>query len=149
MESIGNWFEHIKIFPKFIELGFDKSEFLFDNDLVKLRENYAKTILKKYDVFGLVNPFYVDSFIGYFFVAKSDISSDHNYSTQYEILKNTDSLLFYALEKTWEEWEKVDIYSNTNINNYHNVSNLLVEELDTWIEDKKVMNLWLWSKFCK
>lgn len=139
IEQIGNWFDHIKMFPKFIELGYDRKMFLYDNDLIKLTEKEAIKIKREFRDGGKINPKTVDYYIGKYISSKADVSSDYDYSKNLDILKYTDIELFSSLEKIWKKWNEIDIYSNDIMKpNYHDVVFLFEYELEKWIENKRI-----------
>jgi hypothetical protein len=128
IDQLGDWFDHIKIYPKFIDLGYDKSTFLSDNNVVKFSVQEALRIHDKYRENGLIDLVMVDLFIAKYFSSKADISSGHDYSESLEILEKTDSDLFRILDRIWQKWEEVDIDNKNNDGtSYHEVCYLLYD----------------------
>jgi hypothetical protein len=139
IDQMGDWFDHVKIFPKYLELGFEQELFLSDNNLNKFTEEEAKAIKKRYSFLGIINAKAVDLYIGKFFSAKADISSGHEYLNQFHILKDLDRNLYYALEQVWNKWLEVDIFSTDIFKpSYHDVTFLLSDVLEKWIDSKRI-----------
>jgi hypothetical protein len=140
LEGLGNWFDHIKMFPKFIELGYPKEKFLYDNDVEKLSINYANRIKRNLVRFGIYNSIVIDQFIGKYFSAKADISSGNDYSESLEILNQADNKLSGMLLKTWNLWLKLDILVNDaySLQDYE-VVGYFYEELSNWTANKKII----------
>jgi hypothetical protein len=139
IDQMGDWFDHVKIFPKYLELGFEQELFLSDNNLNKFTEEEANAIKLSYSFLGIINAKSVDLYIGKFFSAKADISSEHEYLNQFQILNNLDGNLYCALEQVWNKWLEVDIFSTDIFKpSYHDVTFLLSDVLEKWIEGKRI-----------
>ena len=137
--QLGDWFDHVKMFPKFIELGYDKSDFLYDNSLNKFTLKDAKRIKRNFKYFGIYISNTIDYFIGKYFSAKADVSSPFDYSINYSFLADTDYKLFEILENTWEMWLNLNIHSQDILDvQYFEVPSFLFDQLLLWAEDKRI-----------
>lgn len=139
IDHMGDWFDHIKMFPKYLELGFEQELFLSDNGINKFTEEDAEAIKERYSYQSNINTNAVDLYIGKFFSAKADISSGHEYQKQFQILNDLDRNLYNALDQVWKKWLEVDIFSNDILKpKYHDVAFLLMDSLEEWEVNKRI-----------
>jgi len=109
-----NCINHIKMLPIFIEMGYDKKDFLADSLENKCEISFAKEINKKFRFLFIYNKSAIDLFIGKYFAIKADVS-DIDYSKQLLILSETDEKLYDILDSFWTKWLKYDIEKNDSV----------------------------------
>jgi len=138
IENMINCIHHIKMLPIFIQMGYDKANFLANSSLNKCEINYTKRIKKRFKIIGIYNKIAIDNYIGKYFAMKADIS-EIDYSIQLNILFETDNVLYNILQNFWTKWLKFDIYNSNTIEYWSDdfVGEFL-DSLEKWIKDKKL-----------
>ena len=136
-DHIGNCLEHIKMLPIFIGLGFKNSEFLSDYNSKKMSSGQMQEIKIRYRESGIYDREAVDSFIGLFFAMKADNNRMNKYDILYKNLAKLDKKLYKLLIDFWEDWISFDY--NDEKDNYDDIIQYFIEDLNVWIENKTVV----------
>lgn len=133
IEHIGNCFEHIKMLPIYLKMGFDKSKFLSDYHELKCKSGELKYFQENYLIGGIINVKLIDRFIGKLVAMLADPNDDFNYQRELREFKRLDSSLFLAIEKAINLWKTIDI-ENDDITetNYHDLIFNLEHDLENW-----------------
>ena len=138
VEHIGNCLCHIKMLPKYLELGFDRRKFLYDYDTHKCTD--AEINLIKSNLGNRVyNSKIVDLFIGKYIAIKSDPNTSFDYSSALNCLKQIDAELFGVLENFYNDWLELDIEVYDLFHNYRDVVSKFYDELNQWASDKTLV----------
>ena len=143
IDHIGNCLSHIKMLPMFIQMGFDKRDFLSDYHINKLNDTVIdelKRNFKKKSLFG--NPYfsktYVDLYIGKYFAAKSCPNTDFDYSKGLHQLKMLNSELYSILDNLMNKWIDFDVNEIEDpLSPYIDMQFEFVDEIENWLKSNK------------
>lgn len=143
LDHIGNVLEHIKTYPIYIELGFDKNKFTIDYLESKLTTNDVASLRLLYKS---VDYLASDRYIGKLIAALADPNPEFDYSQQLIHLRKFDPHLFDITYKMVERW-KLTKFENLSVleDNYNTVIWEYYLELEKWIRKKRKFPLW-WHK---
>lgn len=133
-DSIGNFMEHYKMFPAFLEMGYAGEKFIQNGSKLQAKVNDLSKIYLK--VNGKLSPQQTDFYIGNLLAILAD-PLPKNYSKHLEILEKKDKDLFQLVNVFWNSWknfevEKRDIFTNNESDIYHQFT----EDLENWYETK-------------
>jgi len=133
VEHIGNCFEHKKMFPMYIEMGFDRTKFLTDynqykcepSELEYLQVNYKRDLK------------YTDLFIGKLVAMFCDPNQDFDYIAELKEFKKLDSKLYSIIKSSIELWDTIEIGSkDIMLPDYNDLVFKLDDDLEDWYEGK-------------
>lgn len=143
LDHIGNVLEHIKIYPIYIELGFDKNKFTIDYFESKLTTTDIACLRSLYRSVGY---FASDRFVGKLTAALADPNPEFDYSQQLIQLRKFDPHLFDITYKMVERW-KLTKFDNVSVldDDYNTVTWEYYQGLEKWIRKKRKFPLW-WHK---
>ncbi len=137
LTHIGNTCEHVKMYPKFISLGYKSNEFLYDNNSHKCVDKEILEIEKYYRFLWAYRAKAIDVFIGKFFAINADHNTDFNYSGCKIRLENLDKELNKLLLDFWNEWQDYDIDKEDGIYvSYHQIAFDFFDSFEKWIKYK-------------
>lgn len=137
---IGNTCEHVKMYPKFISLGFNSNEFLYDNDTHKCSESEILAIEKNYKFLWTYRAKAIDTFIGKFFAINADQNIAFDYSDCQKRLGKLDMELFKLLSNFWKQWLDYDLDKEDGVYvSYHQIAFNFFDNFERWIKDKKLI----------
>ena len=143
LEQIGNYIDHIKTLPIYLELGYENSEFISDFNVNKLTDNDIMNIKKNYCTTKNYKKYYsksaVEYFIGKFFAAVACSNEDYNYKEQLIKLKKIDNELFDILEQFVYIWREFNINEEGPLNSYQTIEYNFVCNLESWAKKKTIM----------
>ena len=143
LDHIGNCLDHIKMLPEFLQLGYNKNEFISDYSINKLtKEEIAKIkelfttgiwFRKVYDAKA------IDAFVGKYFAVNACPNDSFDYAKQLVDLKKIDSDLFQILDTFLTNWKDFD-FNNTDpiTGNYHMLLFNFIENLEKWTRRKTI-----------
>jgi hypothetical protein len=138
IEHMTNCLHHIKMLPIFIQMGYDKANFLADSFLNKCEIDFAKRIKRRFKFLGKYNKTAIDIYIGKYFAMKTDVS-EIDYSRQLNIMFETDKALYTILQNFWTKWLSFNIYSTDTIDYWSdNFAGEFIDSLEVWIKEKKI-----------
>lgn len=143
-DHISNSLEHIKMLPIYLNMGYPIETFLLDYNNNKLTDEEVDCLCQHYKK-GLFRTKYnrkaINLFIGKFFAVKADINNNNQYDRQMSALKTLDNTLYSALEKFWNSWIEYDVEKQREVweDDYHEMVNVLVDDLTDWGKDKKIV----------
>lgn len=135
-DYIGNCFDHYKMYPEYVEMGYSQKGFLTNGldekcslkDIKSLSLSFLKTYKAKS----------IELYIGYLISIYAD-HIDNNYNEHLKLLQEKDSNLFEIISKFWNKWKVFDI---TNIDAIYNsdleLANSFISDIEEWIELKKI-----------
>jgi hypothetical protein len=143
IEHIGNCLDHIKMFPEFIKLGYDESDFLSDysvnkltkDEIAKIKSHYTTSIFFK----KVYNASAVDFFIGKYFAANSCPNKTYDYKVMLHELEKIDPDLYQVLETFLSDWKNFD-YDNADpiTGGYHSLLFDFINNLEKWTDGKTI-----------
>lgn len=143
LDHIGNVLEHIKTYPIYIELGFDKNKFTIDYNESKLTIADIESLRLLYKS---VDYFASDRFVGKLTAALADPNPEFDYSEQLIQLRKFDPHLFDITYKMVERWKLIK-FENVSVldDDYNTVTWEYYQGLEKWIRKKRKFPLW-WHK---
>lgn len=135
-DHIGNCQEHLKIFPKFIEMGYSPKDFLdskgFQCDIISIK----KLKVQRQGIYSAKD---INRYIGYLI----SIYADHlpnEYSEHLNLLEQMDSELFKIVTDFWESWKNLDIEEqDIMLRNDFEVFYDFTTSMELWSENKSVV----------
>ncbi|GAA0527916.1 hypothetical protein [Chitinophaga japonensis] len=131
LEHIGNCLDHSKMLEIYLQLGFDRRNFISDYEVPKCRELEIKFIENSFN-----SPIYwrngADLFLGKFFAMKACPNLSFNYLEYHRQLRNIDSALYDILETFWTEWETFDIEKIDPFYSYYEFAGTFTDNLESW-----------------
>lgn len=136
-DHIGNCLEHIKMLPFYLNLGYNKKEFISDYTERKMNNRLLKNLKSQFLVNGIYNREAVDFYIGKFYAMKACPNPAFDYRKFYEGFKRLDRKLFRTLNEFWEDWQTYDIEDIKD--DYDEILDLFIEDLTNWCSNKKVI----------
>ena len=136
IEHISNTLDHIKILPLYLDLGFERSQFIHDYTTPKCTDEEINRISTCFSFNTNLDvwKYAVDLFLGKFFAIRSCPNNTIDYSNFLDKLKQIDEKLFTILEVFWNSWityeiEKYDMRDY----NYWNFCDIFYDSLTNWI----------------
>lgn len=146
IQHIANTLEHIKMYPIYLEMGYDQKLFISDfdkpkltsADIVSIRNNFRKKGLFHKVVYKASA---IDFYIGKFFAAKACPNPSFNYSAHLRELLELDSSLYVILNEFWQGWLQYDIFSPHHGPlefNYNDLCFDFHQALKQWTKDKRI-----------
>lgn len=138
-EHLGNCMSHILMLPIFIELGFDKREFISDYAENKCTKKETQDLKDNFKVRGVYNSDGIDFYIAKYIAIKADPKKHINYPKSLSELKKLDSGLYNILEKCVSDWKNMPMTRENPLDNDHNsISFGLYESLCEWTKNKTI-----------
>lgn len=136
-DHISNCCDHYKMYPKFLELGYQPVDFLSDG--LKPKVSLKEIVNIKLKFLGLYNSKHINFYIGSLFSIFAD-HAKNDYSKEFLYLKKLDSELFSIVSDFWSKWEKFDIKNIDPIyNSDHDLTNNFIHNMETWVKNKRVI----------
>jgi len=131
---IGNCLDHVKILPIYLQLGFDRANFISDyndNGFTLTRFQSMELFFKANSLSSSAFPEYVGAIIGMF--AEPNVSFDHSaLKLRY---RNLDEALYMCVETLFKSWDQVNINSTDVMEtSYHEVANEFIFNIEDWID---------------
>lgn len=135
-DYIENCLDHLKMYPKYIEMGYKPEKFIKNGLKEKSSINDIKSIHLKF--LGKYNSKSVEKYIG----CLISIYADHvqnNYTKHLELLKSKESELFRIVTEFWTKWRVFDIENIDPIfNSDVELAESFVSNMENWVENKKI-----------
>lgn len=135
-QHIGNCMDHIKMYPKYNEMGYSDKAFIRDGGKPQSNMSVIKQIFLK------VNGQYSATGINQFIGNSISILADHcpnDYSKEISVLRKIDKELFEVVSNFWNEWDEFDIENIDPINNSDlELLDRFVDETENWFELKGI-----------
>lgn len=145
IQHVANTIEHVKMYPIYLEMGYDKKLFISDfdkpkltsADIVSIRNNFRKKGLFHKVVYKASA---INSYIGKFFAAKACPNPSFNYSSYLRELLDLDSSLYVILDEFWQRWLDYDIFiEHRPLDfNYNDLCFDFHQALKQWAEGKRI-----------
>jgi hypothetical protein len=143
LEHIGNCLDHIKVFPLYLEMGYEREKFIFDYFEPKLTRIETDNIKNNFFFHPPTGAFYIgyiiDLYIGKFFAAKTCKNPSFDYSGYLGELFLLDSALFQILGSFTTAWDGYDINNHDPLNSYHLILFDFVDKMEEWCKGKKII----------
>ena len=139
LDHMGNCFDHIKMLPLYLELGFSRESFLLDFEQDKCKESEIKALKKKFKIGLSYNSKAIDFFIGKIFAIKACPNEKIDYELKLEKLKMINKSLFEINNNVIENWKKVDIEDDDIMAyNYNDVIIEYTNEMEEWAKNRRI-----------
>jgi hypothetical protein len=133
IDHITNVIDHIKMFPIFISLGFDKEKFIDDFNTPKCTEEEIKRLELYHSVLPNFKPDFFKLFVGKFFSMKGCPNDKYNYEICYKKMDDLDFILLQDLNSFNDEWQSYDINKNDIFDkHYREIMSELVVSFKAW-----------------
>jgi hypothetical protein len=144
IEHVGNCLDHIKMYPVFIKLGYNQTEFIADYFVDKLTnkdiEDIKNHLVEKRIFRKVYNASAIDFFIGKFFAANACPNDFFDYKKQLEKLKTIDFELFQILETFMIAWKNFDYNDTDPISRSYNLLLFdFIDSLENWTTGKIII----------
>ena len=135
-DYIGNCFDHFKMYPEYVEMGYSPENFLLNGldekcslkDIKALNLSFLKTYKAKS----------IELYIGYLISIYAD-HIDNDYNEHLKLLNEKDPDLFEIMSAFWKKWEDFDI---TKIDAIYNsdieLANSFVSDMEEWVRRRKI-----------
>lgn len=141
IEHIINCFNHIKMLPEFLKLGYRPDEFISD---------YMENKFTDFEAYKIVSNFYnkatstykstaIDYYIGKYIAVKACPNTSFNYKKNLQSLSDLDSNLFAILEKFHNAWTAYDKATASIIVNPHSIASDFVDNMEKWSTGKVIL----------
>lgn len=136
-DYIENCLDHYKMFPKYIEMGYNPEKFLWKGVKEKCTIDQINDLTLNFGEVYFANS--INKYIGYLISIYAD-HIDNDYSEHLTLLKQKDDVLFDITTRFWESWMVFDIKNIDPINNsYLMMTFLFAGEIINWIKPKLVI----------
>lgn len=136
-DHIGNCLEHVKMLPKFLDLGFIGSNFISDYMTKKMTNSEWNKIKSSYCQDNIFDKGAIDYLIGKYFGMKACNNKKYNYSKYYQGIKKLDIKLSKLLSDFWNDWMTFDPFNIDD--NYTEILELFIEDLNEWQMNKTII----------
>lgn len=136
-DYIANCFDHLKMYPKYREMGYSDEKFVHNglNEKCSIRD--IKNL--RLSFMGIYRASSIDKFIGFLISIYAD-HVQHNYIEHLELLNQKDNQLFKTVTDFWKSWEIFDITAIYPIfNSDLNLGDKFIFAMEEWVEKKKVI----------
>ena len=144
LTHISNVLEHVKMYPIYLDMGYDKKMFISDYEKPKLTSDEVQVIKRDFcqkRIFrrNLYNASAVDFYIGKFFAANACPNPALNYSIYLNDLHNIDSELYSVLDCFWQKWMQYDVFCKRELwdSDYHDLCIDFIDGLKKWAKNKR------------
>jgi hypothetical protein len=133
-DHIGNCQDHLKMYPKYVEMGYSPKLFIRNAE----KEQCSLTCIKQLsmDKYNVYFGKQVDMYIGYLI----SIYAHHiklDYSLHLDLLKKKDSDLFKVVTDFWQSWERFDNFNRDPIfNSDHDLYENFIHAMKEWGTNK-------------
>ena len=136
-DHISNCFDHLKMYPEYLSMGYSPKDFLRDGLEEKCNVNTIKKIKIKFFFAYRANS--INLYVGNLISIYAD-HIDNNYDEHLRILKSKEPELFNIVTKLWHSWEKFDI---TKIDPIYNsdldLFESFISDLENWVRFKRII----------
>jgi hypothetical protein len=140
VEHMVNCFNHIKMLPDFLQLGYDRSEFISDFKADKLTDSEVLNIVMNYrnTTTGIYNSKAIDFYIGKYIAVKACPNTSFNYLKNLQSLNDLDPRLFSVLEQFHNKWNAYDKATAPIYISPHSIASDFVEDIEQWSIGKSI-----------
>lgn len=135
-DHIGNCQDHIKMYPKYLEMGYAPESFIRDSTKEQCSISNINSLRIRNGNF--LNGEQIDFFIG----SLISIYAHHipmDYSARLSKLESIDAGLFEIVTSFWKEWERFDITKIDFLNNGFDEYEKFLAAMERWAENKSIV----------
>ena len=135
LEHIGNCLDHIKMLPLYLDLGFDRREFLSDYEQNKCTIEEVGQIKKYWKQGATYNAQVIELYLEKYFAAKACPNEEMDYGNSLQELSQIDEKLFSIQEQLIKRWKvmKMDVP-----NDYKLIAESYLAEMEDWVKSKTI-----------
>jgi hypothetical protein len=139
LEHIGNCLDHVKMLPKYLDMGFERKKFILDYDTRKCSSEELTLLKQNYRQGKKVNPNAVDLYIGKLIGILVDPNDSFDYTKELKNLEKLDPLLYAINTRMINFWSEIKIENRQVIDDdYHSVLFEYYDNLKKWISKNKI-----------
>lgn len=135
-DHIGNCQDHIKMYPKYLEMGYAPEVFI-ENSLKEqcsIRDIASLCVVSGKIIFAGQTDFFIGSLIS---IYAHHIQMD--YSAHLSKLKSIDSELFQIVTVFWEDWKRFDITKVDAFNSGFDEYERFISAMREWVKDRAII----------
>jgi hypothetical protein len=136
-DFIGNFCDHYKMYPKYLEMGYSPEGFLRNGLELKASVSEIKKI--KLEFLGRYNSQSINLFIGCLFSILADHIKENDYTEHHKYLMEKDLELYTIISSFWKKWKDFDI---ENIDPIYNsdleLTDSFIAGITAWANDKSI-----------
>lgn len=137
-DYIGNCCDHLKMYPKYLEMGYSPKEFLKNGLELKTSLGHLKKIRLKF--LGIYSGHSINLFIGCLISILADHIKENDYTEHLIYLKKKDLALYEIIVNFWEKWKVFNIHNIDPIYNSDlELISILIDELTVWVNNKIII----------
>ena len=131
-DHIENCFDHFKMYPKYIAMGYSAEGFMIDS--LKEKCSIKDIDLVRTDTHGLHHAISIKYFIGYLISIYAD-HANNDYTVHLDLLSQKDHDLFEIVTRFWKSWLAFDITKIDSIENSDiELCDNFLDEINSWIK---------------
>jgi hypothetical protein len=136
-DYITNCCDHFKMYPKFINLGYQPADFLKNSLDEKASQKDIKRLKLKF--WGSYNSKTINFYIGSLFSILAD-HVENDYTQHHSYLRQLDFELYSIVSEFWHKWEIFDIENIDAIYNSDlDLTNSFIDNMTEWIKTKRIV----------
>ena len=138
IEHITNCVEHVKMLPRYLEMGFLRSKFIDDFNVCKSSPGEMQRIENWFKSDDTVTRcIAVRGYIGAYFGMQACPNSEFDYTSSFFRLKVIDPTLFRILDNFWQSWSLFNVENSDSVLNSHRLFSFpFTQDLRTWLQEK-------------
>lgn len=138
IEHITNCVDHVKMLPRYLDLGFLRSKFIADYNISKYDPMEMQRIKNWFNTDDSASRCYaVRGYIGKYFGMQACPNLEFDYRSALSQLRVIDQNLFVILDNFWQSWLEFDIETSDSVLNSHrSLSYPFTQDLRSWLQEK-------------
>lgn len=134
-DHIGNCMDHYKIYPKFLEMGYEPETFLSSKGLQCDINSIRKLRIQSNNVYSAKH---LNNYVGYLISIYADHLSN-DYSQHLAQMQSIEPELFNIVSKFWRAWQDIDITNPDPITRMDfEAINDFIMNMEDWMVDKSI-----------
>lgn len=139
IDHIGNSMDHVKILPLYLEMGFDRTQFIADYNLYKVTNEEIQQFERLYRSEGKINLSLVDPYIGRIVSIIADPNDTFDYTEYLTRLKLIDSELYEIIQRMFNHWKDIKL-DDRKIwdDDYRTVTYNFYEDIKNWMSNNNI-----------
>lgn len=139
LEHISNCLDHIKMLPKYLEMGFSAEKFILDYEVNKCTDIEIVDLKNHWKVHNYYNSQAIDFYLGKYFAIKACPNLNWNYEEKLKELENIDTNLFQINNKLIERWKAMNMESDDILeDDYIIIGGDYIDDMENWIKNKNI-----------
>ena len=135
-EHITNCIVHTLMLPLYLQMGFERSKFLYDYDTFKAEPGIINLIAIHYRQGNQYNYTAIRNFIGKYFAFQCDPNPAFDYTFELAQFKKIDRHLYQIIDSYFLQWADYDFTNDLN-SSYQDKNAYLYSQMKAWLNGKK------------